>query len=123
MGIDLEHPRRAADPQTLGQTRDNAHDELHRGALTVKDRAMGFREIAVAGDALQLPPGLAAGMPVRPDIAAAEPAAVRTIRSGTAMRPRLDSPPTASGKGDHGRGCAWRRGAFVGSLHTRCTQW
>src|SRR5262245_43878968 len=84
---------------------------------------MRLIKIALARDTLQLPPGLATGMPVRADVAAAEPAAVRTIRSGTEMRPRIDSPPTASGKGDHGRGCAWRRGAFVGSLRTRRTQW
>src|SRR5215510_11815550 len=86
IGIDLEHPRRAADTQPLGQTRDHAHDELHRGALAVKDRAMRLREIALARDTLQLPPGLASGMPVRADVAAAEPAAVRTIRSGTEVR-------------------------------------
>jgi hypothetical protein len=39
------------------------------------------------------------------------------------MTPCIDSPPPASGTGDHGRGCAWRRGTFVGSLHTRRTQW
>src|SRR5215510_13562941 len=86
IGIDLEHPRCASDTQSLGQTRDHAHDELPRGALAVKDRAMRLREIALARDTLQLPSGLATGMPIRADIAAAKPAAVRAIRSGTEVR-------------------------------------
>src|SRR5262252_4386389 len=92
IGINLEHPRRASDAQPLGQTRDDTHDELHQGPLAVKDRAMGCREIALAGDALQLAPGLAAGMTIRADVAAAEPAMVGTIRSRTEVGARIDSP-------------------------------
>ena len=42
----------------------------------MKDRAMGFIEIAVARDALQLAPGLAAGMPIGADVATSEPAVI-----------------------------------------------
>jgi hypothetical protein len=118
IGINLEHPRRASDAQPLGQTRDDTHDELHRGTLAVKDRAMGFREIALAGDALQLAPGLAAGMTIRADVAAAEPAMVGTIRSRTEVRARIDSPSAPSGERDHGRWRAGRLASCLGPLRT-----
>ena len=59
MGIDLEHPRGAPDAQAFNQTRDDTHNELHRGAFAMKDRTVGFVEVSVAGATLQLPPGTA----------------------------------------------------------------
>ena len=106
IGIDLEHPRRAADAQPLRQTRDDPHDELHRGPLAVKDRAMGFREIALAGDALQLAPGLAAGMTVRADVAAAEPAVIRAIVLGTELPRGVDGASASPRDDEHWRWCA-----------------
>src|SRR5215831_18567261 len=122
IGIYLEHPRRASDAQPLGQTRDDTHDELQRGTLAVKDRAMGFREIALAGDALQLPPGLATGMPIGADIAAAQPAMVGTIRLWTEVRVGVDSPSATSGITDDRRWEAWRLGLRSGCLFTGCAQ-
>ena len=103
IGIDLEAPCRASDAQTLGQTRDDTHDELHRGTLAVKECAMGFREIAVAGDALQLAPGLAARMPIRTEVATAEPPMVGAIWSGAEVRLGVDNAPTSAGEVDKGR--------------------
>ena len=88
----------------------------------MKDRAVRLREVAVAGDTLQLAPGLAAGMPIGADVAAAEPAMVGTIRLGTEVRVGVDSAPAASGEGDEGRWRARRLGAYIGSLLTGLTQ-
>src|SRR5262245_57675871 len=119
IGIDLEHPRRVSDAQPLGQTRDDTHDELHQGTLAVKDRAIGFREIALAGDALQLAPGLAAGMTVRADVAAAEPAMVGTIQLGTEVCVHVDRPSATSSERDHGRWrAAGRLASCLGPLRT-----
>ena len=56
----------------------------------MKERAMRLIKIALARDTLQLPPGLAAGMPIRADVAAAEPAAGKNNpeqdRNATAYR-------------------------------------
>src|SRR5215813_10012434 len=118
IGINLEHPRCASDAQPLGQTRDDTHDELHRGTLAVTERAMGFRERALAGDALQLAPGLAAGMTIRADVAAAEPAMVGTIWLGTEVGARIDRPSATSGERDYGRWRAGRLASCLGPLRT-----
>jgi hypothetical protein len=96
----------APDAQALGQTREDAHDQLRRGALTVKERAMGFGEISMAGDALPLAPGLAARMPIRTDVAMSEPAVIGAIGSRTPMLRSVDGVPASSGAGEHRRGCA-----------------
>jgi hypothetical protein len=41
MEIDRKSPRRASDAHSLGQTREDARDQLHSGALAVNDRAVG----------------------------------------------------------------------------------
>jgi len=104
MGIDLEHPRGAPDAQAFSQTHDDTHDELHRGALARKDRAVGFVEVSVAGDTLQLPPGTATGIPIGAEVAASEPAMVGTIRSWTEVRLGGARPPASAGEADEGRG-------------------
>src|SRR6266571_6371410 len=101
--IDLEHPRRAPEAQAFGQTRDDAHDELHRGVFAMKNRAKGFVEIPVTGDTRQLPPKLAAGMPMGAAGAAAAPAVVGTIGVWTEVRVRIDSPSAPSGEAEDRR--------------------
>ena len=64
----------------------------------MKDRAVGFVEISVAGDTLQLPPGLAPGMPIGAEVAASEPAVVGTIRSRTEVRLGVDGALASSGE-------------------------
>src|SRR2546423_7203100 len=115
MGIALDHPRRAADPHTLGQTREDVPDALHRGALAVQERAMGCRAIAVAGDALQLAPGLAARMPMRAEVAMSEPVMLDAIVLRTAMRRSVAGARASSGAGEHRRGCARRLGWCIGA--------
>jgi hypothetical protein len=66
--IDRAAPRRAPDAQAFGETRDDAHDDLHRGALALPERPGRLRDIAVAGDPLQLAPGLPTGLPIGADI-------------------------------------------------------
>src|SRR2546429_8194548 len=101
--IDLAHPGRAPNAQAFSQTRNDAHDELGRGALAMKNRAMGFGDIPVTGDTLQLAPELATRMSVGADVAAAEPAMVGTIRIATKVRSGVDSALAASREGDEGR--------------------
>ena len=75
----------------------------------MKDRAVGFVEVSVAGDTLQLPPGTATGMPIGAEGAASEPAMVGTIRGWTEVRLGVDSPlasagfeePTGAQQGQH----------------------
>jgi len=101
--IDFEHPRCAPDAQAFSQTREDTHDELHRGAFAMKDRAVGFVVVSVAGDTLQLPPGTATGMPIGAEVAASEPAMVGTIRGWTEVRLGVDSPLASAGEADEGR--------------------
>jgi hypothetical protein len=51
----------------------------------MKDRAMGFEEVALTTAAIQLSPRATAGMTVGADIAQPEPAAIATVRIGTEM--------------------------------------
>jgi hypothetical protein len=59
VGVDLEDPRGAPDTSTLGQAREDPHDEVDGGARAVKERAEGLEKIAATGDTQQLPPGAA----------------------------------------------------------------
>src|SRR5262245_32716654 len=80
---------------------------------------MGCREIALAGDALQLAPGLAAGMTVRADVAAAKPAVIGTIMIRTEMPPGVDRASAPPGEEHHRRRRAGGRGRRIDSLLTR----
>jgi len=83
--IDLEHPCGAADAQSLGQARHDAHDEVNGGALSMKNRAQGLQKIAATGDAQELPPGTAIGMAIGAELPPAHPAAIGTGRVGADM--------------------------------------
>ena len=84
----------------------------------MEDRPAGFREVAVAGDTLQLPPGLAARMAIGTDVAVSQPAVIGTIRLWTEVSVRVDNPSATSGEGDHRRGRTRRLRTSVGSLLT-----
>lgn len=88
----------------------------------MKYRAVGFVEVALTGDTLQLPPGLATGMSIGADIAAAQPAMVGTIRLWTEVRVGVDSPSATPGATDDRRWEARRLGLRIGSLCTGCAQ-
>ena len=88
----------------------------------MKKRAVGFVEVALTGDTLQLPPGLATWMSIGADIAAAQPAMVGTIRLWTEVRVGVDSPSATSGATDDRRWEARRLGLRIGSLCTGCAQ-
>ena len=118
IGIDLEHPRRAPDAQAFGQTRDDAHDELHRGALAMKDRAVRLSKISLAGDTLQLAPGLTTGMTIGAEVAASEPAVVGAIGLRTEVRLGVDGAPASSGEGDDRRG----QSGALGRASAPCSQ-
>src|SRR5262249_18972130 len=74
--IDLEHPCGAADAQSLGQARHDAHDEIDRGALPMKNRAQGLQKIAATGNAKEWAPGTATRMAIGAEIPPAHPAAL-----------------------------------------------
>ena len=69
----------------------------------MQGRGMGLLEKAVAGHTLELPPKLAAGMPIGADVAAAAPAVVGTTGVWTEVRVRIDSPSAPSGEADNRR--------------------
>ena len=77
----------------------------------MKDRAVRLRKIALAGDTLQLAPGLATGMTISADVAAAEPAVIGAIGLRTEVRLGVDGAPASSGEGMIGGGApgAWGR--------------
>jgi hypothetical protein len=81
-----------------------------------------FGEIPVASHALQLAPGLAAGMTIGTDVATAKPAVIGAIRIGTKVSLGVDGTPAASGEGDHRGRRPWCRGAFINPLLTGFAQ-
>src|SRR5262249_16577507 len=116
VGVDLEPPRRAPDTQSLGQAGDDAHDELDRGALTMKNCAKGLQKIAATGDAQQLPPGTATRMPIGAEIPPAHPAAIGTVGVGAEMRGGIHvatAPPCGHDTGWGSRGSLLARGSAV----------
>ena len=84
----------------------------------MQDRAVRLREIAVARDTLQLPPGLATGMPIGADVAASEPAMIGAIRIGTEVRCVSTVRRRPRVKVMHRGWRTWRLGACIGSLLT-----
>jgi hypothetical protein len=88
--IHLEHPRGAPDTQSLGQAREDTHNELDRGALAVKERAEGFEKIATTDYTQQLPPGTATGMAIGTEIAPAHPAPIGAVRVRAEMGGGVD---------------------------------
>jgi hypothetical protein len=119
IGIDFEDPRRASDAQPFGQAGDDVHDELGRGAFAMENRAVGLIEVPLARHTLQLPPGLAARMPIGADVAPAEPPVIGAILLRTEV-PRGVDRASASSSEDHHR--RWRAGGLrtrINALLTR----
>ena len=88
----------------------------------MSDGAVRLREIALAGDTLQLAPELTAGMTIGAEVATAEPPMVGAIWIGAEVRLGVDNAPTAAGEADAGRWEARRRGARFGPLFTGLTE-
>src|SRR5262249_57959021 len=112
--VDLEHPCGAPDAHAFGQARDDAHDEVDGGALTMKDGAKGFEKIAATHDAQQLAPGTAVGMAVGAEIAPADPALIRTVRVRAEMHRGIHlaaAPPCGHNTRGPGAWCRWTEGA------------
>src|SRR5215813_6941440 len=112
MRVDLEHPCGAPDAHAFGQARDDAHDELDRGALAMKDGAKGLEKKAATDDTQQLPPGATIGMAIGAEIAPADPAPIRTVGIGAEMVRGVDL-TVASSRHDEARGWGCR-GVWVG---------
>src|SRR5215471_14062181 len=84
--IDLEHPRRAPEAQTLSQAREDPHDEVDGSALAVKERPKGLEKVTTTDHTQQLPPGTPIGMAIGAEIAPAHPAAIETVRVRAEVR-------------------------------------
>src|SRR5215471_20296480 len=56
VGVDFKHPSGRTDAQAYRQAGQHPHDQLHRQALAVQERAMGLQEIAVTRTTVQLAP-------------------------------------------------------------------
>ena len=83
--VHLEHPGDRADAQAFHQRAHRPYQQVGRDALAMKQRAMGFLKIPFAGGAVPLAPGTATGMTIGLEIAQPSPAAIATVRIGTAM--------------------------------------
>src|SRR2546428_6784546 len=81
--VHLEHPRGGPNAQTLSQTRQHAHDQLHGDLFAMKDGAMMLGKIAFARGTVELSPGTTIGMPIGAQIAPSQPAAIATAGMGT----------------------------------------
>jgi hypothetical protein len=83
--VHLAHPSGTSDASAFGQARDDAHEELDGGALTIKECAGGLEKIVATGDAQQLPPTATIGIAIGPEMAPADPTPIGTIRIGAEM--------------------------------------
>jgi hypothetical protein len=88
----------------------------------MKNGAIGFVKISLAREALKLSPGLAAGVTIGADIAAAEPALVGTSRFRTEVSLGVDGSLAASGEGENRWWRGGRLGRRIGALLTSFTQ-
>src|SRR6266446_8146753 len=61
-------------------------------------------------------------MPVRAEIATAQPAVIGAVVIWTEMLRSVDGAPASSGEGEHKRGCARRFGWCIGAFLTRCAE-
>src|SRR5918912_3549186 len=62
--IDLEHPRGAADAQTLCEATDDVHDEVDRDTLAMDQSAVMLWKVPFTSSTVELPPLATAGMAV-----------------------------------------------------------
>src|SRR5262245_31155860 len=69
----------------------------------MKDGAVRLREIALARHPLQLAPGLATRVPIRPDVAASEPTVIGAIVIRTEVLRGVDGTSASSGEGEYSR--------------------
>src|SRR5262245_55411354 len=118
MRLDLEHARRAPDAQASSQTRDEAYDELDRGALDMEDRAEGLEKGATTDDTQQLPPRPTMRAAMGAEMAPAHPTPIGTLWVGAEMRGGIHlaaAPPR--GHDARGRACGGL-GARVGAVRT-----
>src|SRR6266702_5946474 len=111
MRVDLEDAGDSTDAQALSKGAYGPHQKLHRDTLAMQRCAVGFEEVALAGSAMQLPPGTTARMPVGRDIAQAEPTAIPTVGIGTEMPGGVDLAPASSRRDE--AGCRGTRGLTV----------
>ena len=84
----------------------------------MKEGAVRLIKISMTRDTLKLAPGLAAGMPIRTDVATSEPAVIGAIVIRTEVLRGVDGASASSGEGDHRRGRPGGLGASISPLLT-----
>src|SRR5262245_28427804 len=82
VGRDLKDARGGPDAEPLGQAGQHVDDQVHGHWLAMKNRAMMLEKIALARGALELAPWATIGMPISPQVAPPEPAAITTASMG-----------------------------------------
>src|SRR6266849_4638603 len=83
IGVDLEDTSSGADAQPLGQARQHAHDEFHGCLFAMENRAVGFQEVALTGNTVELAPRATAGMAIGPQVVQPQPTAIVAAQMGT----------------------------------------
>jgi hypothetical protein len=94
------------------------HPTTTRGCLRTVNWNLNGAEISIARDTLQLAPGLAAGGPIRTDVAASEPAMIGASVIRTEVLRGVDGASAPSGEGEESRWRPCRLGAGIGALRT-----
>src|SRR5205807_7280062 len=113
----LEHPGDGADAQALRQRTHRPHPLLGHYAPAMPGCAVGLLARATTARAMQLAPRSTAGMTVGRDMAQAEPAAIRTVGSGTEMPGGVDlARPSPRGHEAGWRSCGGLRARGGGGL-------
>src|SRR5262249_26892258 len=69
LGVHLKPPGGGAKAQPFSQTGQHAHDQFHRQAFTMPERAVRLQEVAVTRATVQLAPQATAGMAVGVEVA------------------------------------------------------
>ena len=89
----------------------------------MEEGAVGCVEVPVAGDALQLPPGLVAGRPIGAEVTASKPPVVGTIRVWAEVSARVDGTLASSSEEGYQRQSPQCLGAWIAAVLTEITQW
>src|SRR5262249_51954400 len=103
--LDLKHPGHRAETYPLGQRSYHPHQQLGRHSFALKHRAPGFQKVRLTYHTLQLAPRPAPRMPIRVDIAAAQPSIIGPYLLGTVMLMSSDRARASLFGDEHG----WRR--------------
>src|SRR5919108_4968978 len=119
--VNLKDTSHGANAEAFGQRRHGPHQFVGCNAFAMQRRVMRLKKVAAAAAAMELPPGAAAGMAIRTDVAETGPATIAAIRVGTEMVRGGDLTAAPSYKDELGWRGAGRLSAKVAVLLTGVT--